>query len=68
MGCPIQAIKAGDMVAKRRSHSGILKPTKPCMMISPAIVPTTELDMPEARSANRKVPAAALPSSGVKLL
>ena len=37
------------------------------MMICPAIVPTTELDMPEASSANRKVPAAAAPSSGVRL-
>ena len=44
------------------------KPTKPCMIICPAIVPTAELDRPEASSAVRNAPAAAGPSSGVSVL
>ena len=59
--------KAGTTVTSRRSHSGIEKPTKPCMMICPAMVPTAELDRPEASSATRKKPAAAEPSSGVSV-
>jgi hypothetical protein len=37
------------------------------MIICPARVPTTELDTPEARSETKKMPAAAVPSSGVRL-
>ena len=44
------------MVMTRRSQIGMRKPTKPCMIICPAMVPTTELDMPEAISESRKMP------------
>ena len=36
-------------------------PTKPCMMTCPAIVPTAELDSPEASSDTRNTPAAPEP-------
>ena len=55
------------MVMTRRSQIGMRKPTKPCMIICPAMVPTTELDMPEAISDNRKIPAAPMPSSGASV-
>ena len=48
-------------------QTGMRKPTKPCMIICPAIVPTTELEIPEAISDVRNEPAApgraAAPSS-----
>jgi hypothetical protein len=59
--------KAGSIVTSRRTQIGIVKPTKPCVIIWPAIVPTTELGIPEAGSETRKAPAAAAPSSGVKV-
>ena len=58
---------AGSMVTSRRTQTGIWKPTKPCMIICPAMVPTVELEMPEAMSESRKTPAAAAPSSGVNV-
>ncbi len=60
-------INAGTMVTVRRTHTGMRKPTKPCMIICPAMVPTTELEMPEAISEARKMPAAAAPNSGVSV-
>ena len=38
------------MVTSRRTQIGMRKPTNPCMIIWPAIVPTAELDTPEAIS------------------
>ena len=55
------------MVTSRRTQIGMRKPTKPCMIIWPAMVPTVELDTPEASSEIRNTPAAAPPSSGVKV-
>ncbi len=46
---------------------GMRKPTKPCMIIWPAMVPTAELERPEASSAVKNTPAAAGPSSGVRV-
>jgi hypothetical protein len=40
---------------------------KPCMIICPAIVPTTELEIPEAMSEVRNIAAAAAPRSGVSV-
>jgi hypothetical protein len=37
------------------------------MIIWPAMVPTAELDIPDAMSETKKKPAAAPPSSGVKV-
>ena len=37
------------------------------MIICPAMVPTTELEMPEAISEVRNMPAAAAPRSGVSV-
>tara|TARA_R110002124_G_scaffold282309_1_gene457371 strand:+ start:506 stop:619 length:114 start_codon:yes stop_codon:yes gene_type:complete len=37
------------------------------MIICPAMVPTTEDEMPDAISDNRKTPAAAAPSRGVSM-
>ena len=59
--------KAGTMVTRRRSHTGMRKFTKPCMIIWPAMVPTTELEMPEVISETRKTAEAAAPSSGVSV-
>ena len=59
IGAEATTTKAGSMVIRRRSQIGMRKPTKPCMIICPAMVPTAELDMPEAISDNRKTPAAA---------
>ena len=42
--------KAGTMVTSRRTQIGMRKPTKPCMIIWPAMVPTVELDTPDAIS------------------
>ena len=56
--------KAGSIVASRRTHTGMRNPTKPCMTICPASVPTAELEMPEAISDTRNAAAAAGPSSG----
>ncbi len=55
------------MVMSRRSHTGMRKPTKPCMIICPAMVPTTEDDTPEAISDARNTPAAPAPRSGVSV-
>ena len=55
------------MVTSRRIQIGMRKPTKPCMIICPAMVPTVELDTPDASSETRKTAAAAAPSSGVKV-
>ena len=55
------------MVISRRSQIGMRKPTKPCMIICPAMVPTTDEEMPEAISDNRNTPAAPMPSSGVSV-
>ncbi|MNI79512.1 hypothetical protein D3C73_1359730 [compost metagenome] len=60
-------MNAGIMVTMRRTHTGMRKPTKPCMIIWPAMVPTTELEIPEAISDIRKIPAAAAPNSGVSV-
>ena len=59
--------KAGTMVTRRRSQSGIRMPTKPCMMTWPAIVPTAELDTPDAISESRNTLAAPAPSSGTSV-
>ncbi len=55
------------MVTSRRTQTGIRKPTKPCMIIWPAMVPTAELETPEARSETRKMLAAAAPKSGASV-
>ena len=55
------------MVMTRRSQIGMRKPTKPCMIICPAMVPTTELDTPEAISESRNIPAAPMPSNGASV-
>src|SRR5579872_6438806 len=60
-------IRVGTIVTTRRTHNGMVKPTNPCMMTCPAIVPTTELDMPDAMSDSKKTAAAAEPSSGVNV-
>jgi manganese transport protein len=60
-------MKAGIIVTTRRTQTGMRKPTKPCMIIWPAMVPTTELEMPEAIRETRKTPAAPMPSSGVSV-
>jgi hypothetical protein len=51
----------------RRSQIGIRKPVKPCMIICPAMVPTTELDMPDAINDSRNIPAAPMPSKGASV-
>src|ERR1700716_1668737 len=58
-------IKAGTIVISRRAQTGILNPTKPRMITWPAIVPTTELEIPDAVSATRNTPAAPIPSVGI---
>src|SRR5438270_1988659 len=45
--------KAGTIVIRRRAQTGMRQPTKPCMISWPAIVPTTELEIPEAINAIR---------------
>jgi hypothetical protein len=55
------------MVTSRRSQIGMRNRTKPCMIIWPAMVPTAELDIPDAISETRNKPAAAEPSSGVSV-
>src|ERR1700679_527760 len=59
--------KAGTMVIRRRTHTGMLRPVKPCMITWPAIVPTTELEMPDAINETRNTPAAPMPSAGIKV-
>ena len=59
--------KAGTMVTSRRTQIGIRKPTKPCMIICPAMVPTAELDTPEASSEIEEDAGGAGPNSGVKV-
>ncbi len=59
--------KAGTIVTSRRSQSGMRNPTKPRMMTCPAIVPTAELDSPEAISDTRNTPAAPEPRIGIKV-
>ena len=56
--------KAGTIVTSRRTRIGTRTRRKPAMIICPAIVPTTELEMPEAIRETRKTPAANDPSSG----
>ncbi len=51
--------KAGSIVTSRRSQIGMRNWTKPCMIIWPAMVPTAELDIPDAMSDTRKKPDAA---------
>ena len=60
-------MNAGIIVTRRRTTTGMRKPTKPCMIICPAIVPTAELDSPDASSAVRNTPEAAAPSNGVSV-
>ncbi len=55
------------MVTSLRSQIGMRNPTKPCMIIWPAMVPTVELDTPDAMSDTRNTPAAPIPKSGVKV-
>ena len=55
------------MVASRRTDSGMRKPTKSCMIVWPAIVPTTELDSPDASSEAMNTAAAPTPSSGTSV-
>ena len=55
------------MVTRRRTQIGMRKPTKPCMITCPAMVPTAELEMPDAISETRNTPAAPAPSSGVSV-
>jgi hypothetical protein len=55
------------MVIRRRSQIGTWKCRKPCMIICPAIVPTTEEETPEVISDTRNTAAAADPSSGVSV-
>src|SRR6185503_17195140 len=55
---------AGVIVTSRRSQSGIRQSTKSCMMTCPAIVPTTELDRPEASREIMKIVAERPPNSG----
>ncbi len=43
------------------------QPVKPCMITWPAMVPTAELDTPDAISATRNTPAAAAPNSGISV-
>ena len=57
----------GSIVTSRRSQTGIEKPTKPCMMTWPAMVPTAELESPEASRLIRKTAAAPPPRSGVSV-
>ena len=59
--------KAGSMVTSRRTQIGMRNPTKPCMIIWPANVPTVELDTPDASRETKNTPAAAMPSRGVKV-
>src|SRR5260370_9375493 len=55
---------AGIIVTNRLTQMGIVKPTKPCIITWPAIVPTVELESPEARSEMAKPKLAAPPSRG----
>ena len=58
---------AGSIVTTRRTHSGMRMWTKSCMIVCPAMVPTTELAMPEASSDAMNAPAAATPINGSKV-
>src|SRR5258707_13920755 len=58
---------AGAMVTRRRTAIGMRKPTNPCMIIWPAMVPTVELEIPEAMRDKRNRADAAPPSSGVNV-
>ena len=53
---------AGSSVIIRRISSGIRRRRKPCMMISPAYVPTLVEARPDRSSATAKPTAAAVPS------
>ena len=55
------------MVATRRTQRGMVKPTNPCMIIWPAMVPTADEDRPEAKSEIRKTTAAPPPSRGPRV-
>ena len=56
-------INVGIIVEIRRIQIGIRKPTNPCMTTCPAMVPTWELEIPDAISEIRKT-AAAPPQAG----
>src|SRR5260221_10653653 len=63
---PIAAtITAGIIVTTRRTQIGIVKPTNPCIITCPAIVPTVELERPEGNSEIAKTRLAAPPKRGV---
>ena len=53
---------AGTIVTSRRSQSGMRYWVKPCMMTCPAIVPTAELDSPDAINETRKTPQRRTPA------
>ncbi len=55
------------MVTSRLTRTGILKPTNPCMIIWPAMVPTAELETPDASKEIRKTLAAPAPRIGVSV-
>src|SRR5579884_1810165 len=61
-------MNTGNIVTNRRIHTGMVKPTNPCMMTCPAIVPTLELERPEASSDTAKTTLAAPPNRGVSVL
>ena len=54
----------GSIVTSRRTQSGMRQSTKSCMMTWPAIVPTTELERPEASSDTMKIVADMPPNNG----
>ena len=58
---------AGIIVTTRRMKSGIRRRTKPCITTWPAIVPTVELDRPEASSASAKSVLDAPPRIGLRV-
>ncbi len=60
-------MKAGIIVTSRRTSIGIRKAMNPCMMIWPAIVPTAELEIPDAIRETRNTPAAPMPSKGANV-
>ena len=59
--------KAGAMVTARRSQSGMRNWTKSCMIVWPAMVPTMELEKPEASSDSANTSAAPPPSNGTSV-
>ncbi len=53
-------VGAGSIVMRRRRDSGMRRLMKPCMTSCPLMVPTEELEKPEASKANPKTIAGAL--------